>query len=152
MAQPIVTFYNEDNTAEVTSWDLGELNANSVSPSLKLNIWNNRAGTEDVSDMKEVSVTCLDGDLDYNGEVVVNQWMNVKMLDDSDSFTPVGGTTTKSIKAAGQTDNTIKGTANDGTLENSTDNFVPLEVKLIIPMNSTAGLHNFNFRCQYFYT
>lgn len=162
---PVVSFWSGDNTTEVSSWAIGVINAGSSSPVLNMLIWNNRAGIADVSDMQDCKLTVLDSTLGETIPLVTEKWVGVRVDsagetgETDESFTriggndPVGGTprNTKDIKALGQTDFTIKGTANTGVLTD-TANFAEVTAKVFVPLNAPAGAQSFKVRVSYFYT
>lgn len=151
MAQPIVSFMDDTNTSVVANWDIGQIDANSTSPILKVLVWNNKGGAGDVSDMQDCSVTLLDGTGGDLAPIVTGKWMQAK-VNGTGAFDPIGGATSKPIKAAGQTENLIKGLANTGVLADVA-NFSAVELKVVPPgVNAPAGRHDFRIRIQYFYT
>lgn len=154
MASPIVSWYNLANDTQVTQWQLGTVDAGSVSPDITFLIWNNRGGTEDVSDMTNCTITTKDSAGGNTGELVEGKWIEVKVDTMSEvTFTPIGGTVTKSIKAANPAPaGTIKGTANDGTKTNSPQNFAQVTLHANVPAIATAGNVDFLLRVAYQYT
>lgn len=151
MAAPIVSWYDASNTTQQTSWDIGTVDAGSVSADAQFLIWNNRGGTTDVSDMTNCTITTKDSSGGDTGELVTGKWVEVKVdeLGES-SFTPIGGTTTHPI-GNGITAGTIAGTANDGTLENADANNCLLTVHANVPATATAGNYQFLLRVSYQY-
>lgn len=162
---PVVSFWNSANDAEVPSWDIGVINANSASPELNLLVWNNRAGIADVSDMQDCKITVLDDALGEGIPMVTEKWVGCRCIsagevsDTDESYTRIGGNdpvegdrNTKDIKALDQDDFVIKGTANTGAKETDTANFADLGLKLFVPLNATAGAQAFKLRVSYFYT
>lgn len=152
MAQPIVAYYTPDGANPVSRWDIGEIDANSVSPTLSVTVWNNKGGSTDVSHMKNVSVTCLDGNGGDSDAMVVEGWMRVSV--NKQTAVSVGGTNKQSVRAIGLDEsvgNLIYGTANDGTVSNSKNNFAYLDAAVKVPPNALEGLHNFKLRTEYFY-
>jgi hypothetical protein len=163
MPQPIIGIYNADSTATVNSWPIGEVNANSESPTLEVVIWNNKGGSTAVSDMKDCSVTCLDGDGGNTSEMTVGKWMNVLVNSTADTdstsgkkiYSPIGGDDNRPLRAEGLTSsdgNVIKGTVNDGTMKNATTNHCKAKFMVKPPFNATEGEHDFRIRIEGFYT
>lgn len=157
MAGPSITLYNSTNTELVSSWNLGTVQAQVPSAELVVNIWNNKGGGTDVSDLKECSLAITDS----NGSTAVedvarDKWVqvNVQSVDgDTTTWTPVGGATTKAIRAnSGVTDNTIKGTKNDGQAANSAQNFCTVKFRVVVPINSNVGAKSFKVRLTGYYT
>jgi hypothetical protein len=157
MPAPIVSWYNTDNTTQILQWDIGTVDAGSVSePPFGVLIWNNRLSEETVSDMTSTTITTKDGSGGNSGELVENFWIEAKVnsgpIPEGD-FYGMGGTTTRVLRA----DDTnidagiIKGTANDGTKENSRGNFCDVLLRANVPPTATAGLVNFLTRVSYQY-
>jgi hypothetical protein len=162
MAQPIITFMNGDSTAAISNWAIGEVNANSDSPTLDVSIWNNKGGAATVSDLRDVTVTCLDSDGGDVSKLVTEKWMKVLVDTTAEKdgggakiFSPIGGTTTRPVRAQGVLEadgNVIKGTLNDGTVANSSTNFAKATYKVSLPLNAPEGEHAFRIRTEGFYT
>jgi hypothetical protein len=106
MVAPSVKCYNEGDTAEFTDLvpiNLGSVDAGTTSEALQINIWNNKAGSSEVSKMENVRLTSVtangfnSGDTVANGKEAVEQrFIGVKSLTNEDEeFTQVGGATTK---------------------------------------------------------
>lgn len=156
MPAPIVSWYTQDNTSQVTQWDIGTVDAGSVSAPFSVLIWNNRGGSAAVSDMTNCTITTKDSSGGNTGELVTNTWIEVRVDSLSESnFTPVGGTVTKDIrgKAAANPAGVIKGSANDGAIATvaSQGNFSELTLRANVPPTATAGLVNFLTRVSYQY-
>lgn len=155
MAQPVVSFWNANNTAQITSYDVGVVDAGSVTTDTTFLIFNNKGGSTAVSDMTNVTVTTKDSAGGNTGEFIANKWVEVKCPAMGDvTFTPVGGTTTKAIKAKGASvaSGVIKGSVNDGTSANAQDNYAEIIVHVNVPALATAGVVNGLFRCSYQHT
>lgn len=161
MAQPLVTFYNEDSSAVVDRWDIGEVDANTESPTLNVVVWNNKGGVEDVSDMQDVSVTCLDGTAGDQSKMIAERWMKVlvdttaEVVGGVKKFSAIGGVDARPVRAQGVTaaeGNLVKGTANSGIMEEAAENHSKMTFKVGVPLNAPAGKHDFRLRIQYFYT
>lgn len=163
MAQPVVSFFNADSSAAVERWDIGEVDANTESPTLNVVVWNNKGGAEVVSDMQDVSVTCLDGTGGDTAKMIVERWMKAMIDTTADlgtdgvtkKFTAIGGVDSRPVRAQGliaADGNLIKGTANDGLMASSLTNHAKATFKVGVPLNAPAGKHDFRIRIQYFYT
>ncbi|MCR8641562.1 hypothetical protein NV379_02730 [Paenibacillus sp. N1-5-1-14] len=152
--QPQVRWFNSQNTAQVDNWNIGTVDAGSTSPETTLLIWNNRGGTTVASDMKNVTITTKDSKGDNTGELVTDKWIKVKVATMSEtSFTPIGGETTKSIKAGGTTAaGTISGAINDGTTTNALNNFAKVTLIAEPSATATAGNVDFLLRVAYQYS
>ena len=159
MAAPIVTYYDEKGTTQLTEWNIGEIDAGTESDHLKLTVWNNKGGSEAVSHMKNVSVTVvneLGAETGGNGDVAVaGAWIHVKVNGGED--TPLGGSAnTAKVNAVGVDSDTdgyiIKGDANDGTIANSTVNYANYELWAVIPPNAPEGDKPVRIRTSYSYT
>lgn len=155
MAAPVVSFYSRDNTTQVTLWDIGTIDAGTVSdPPFGLLVWNNRGGTSAVSDMENTTITTKDTAGGNTGDLVTNTWIEVRVDSLSEStFSAIGGTVTRPLRA---TDGTvaagvIKGTANDGTKTNAIANFSEVSLRANVPGTATAGLYEFLVRISYQY-
>jgi hypothetical protein len=162
MAQPIVAFYNANSSATVGRWDIGEVDANSESPVLDVVVWNNKGGTEVVSDMQDVSVTCLDGTGGDTAKMITERWMKVlvdttaeKDTNGTKKFSAIGGVDARPMRAQGvlaAQGNIIKGTINSGVMAEAQENHAKATFKVGVPLNAPAGKHDFHIRTQYFYT
>lgn len=155
MAKPEVSWYNANNTQQVTFWDVGQgepVDAGSNSPDTTFLIWNNRGGSEQLSDMTDCAITTKDILGNDTGELVTDTWVQVRVDTMSESnFTAIGGTVTKAIKAGGSAPaGTIRGSANDGTT-NSAENFAQVTLRAAPPSTATAGAVDFLVRVTYKY-
>lgn len=154
MAAPIVSWYNTDNTSQVTQWDIGTVDAGSVSTAFGVLIWNNRGNSTAVSDMTNTTITTKDSAGGNTGELVTNTWIEAKVNSLAEAnFSPMGGTVTRDLKAddSNVTSGIIKGTANDGTKTNAKGNFCDVSLRANVPPTATAGLVNFLTRVSYQY-
>lgn len=152
MAIPRISWYKADNIEQATRFDIGIVDAGSVSPDTTMFIWNNKAGESDVSDMTSCTITTKDVSGGNSGEIITNTWIRVRVDSMQEStFTPIGGATTKEIKAAGAPAGTIKGTSNDGVAENSAMNFAKVTLHANVPQIATAGNFDFITRVSYQY-
>lgn len=162
MAQPILTVMNATATAAVTSWTVGEVKADQQSPILDVTVWNNKGGASDVSDVKEAAVTCLDGDGGDVSPMTTGLWMKV-LVDTTAAvdgggvkqYAGIGGATQQPVRAQGvlaAKGAVIKGTANDGTLANATNNFAKASFKVAPPFNAEPGARSFRIRFLGYYT
>ena len=154
---PLIGIYNESNTAFQSTWDVGIVRAQQPSTVLTINVWNNRGGTTDVSDLKEPILSVLDSDgLNALTPVPRDKWVqvNVPSVDgDNTTWTPIGGTTTKMLMAnGGVTDNTIKGTVNDGDPLLYPQNVCTTNLRIEAPLNSTPGDFSFKIRLTAYFT
>lgn len=152
MATPIISWYKSDNTQQATSYDVGIVDAGSVSTDTTYLIWNNRAQQTDVSDMTSCTITTKDTTGGNSGEIITNTWIRVRVDSmNEQSFTPIGGSTTKVIGAAGAANGVIKGSSNDGDANNSALNFAKVTLHANVPQIATAGNFDFITRVSYQY-
>lgn len=152
MAAPVISWYKADNTAQVTSWDIGTVDAGSVSNDSIFLIWNNRGGASLVSDMTNCAITTKDNAGGNNGEIITNKWIEVKVDSMGESsFSPIGGTTTKTVQAAGAAAGVISGAINDGSVANAALNFAKVTLHANVPSIATAGNVSFLTRIAYQY-
>lgn len=156
MAAPRIAIYNQSHTALVSEWNVGTVKAQIPSTPLTINIWNNKGGSDDVSDLKE----CYIGVYDSTGntadtDVPKYKWVeiNVPSIDgNSTTWTAIGGTVTKNVKAnGGVSDFSIKGVHNDGSQTN-TSNFCTCSFRINPPINSATGTKTFNIRLTGYFT
>ncbi|GMX64369.1 hypothetical protein Elgi_36380 [Paenibacillus elgii] len=162
MAQPVVSWYSMENTTQITQWPIGTIDAGNTSPDTTFLIWNNRGGSTAVSDMTNCTITTKDvsggnGGTDANNitnEVVFKKFIEARVDTMSETtFTPIGGVTTKAIKAGGTAPaGTIKGTANDGTKTNAAANFAQVTLHAKVDPLATAGNVDFLLRIAYQYS
>lgn len=174
MALPIVSWYNESNTAQLTSWNIGTVDAGSSSSPFTVLIWNNRGGDIEVSDMQNCTITTKDASGGNTGEIITDKWITVKVdsLEES-TFTQIGGDVTHPIRTNKSTINAngtftpgvaphssadgsidILGVINSGELEGanqSLGNVVQCTLVAQIPSTATAGTVNFLTRVAYQY-
>ena len=135
MAGPNIAIYNADNSNLVSIWNVGTVKAQTPSAVFTVNIWNNKGNTA-------------------NTEVPKNKWVeiNVPSVDGNNStWTAIGGSTIKNIKAAGQTDFSISGAINNGNITD-TSNFCTCSFRINAPINSTPGTKDFNIRLTGYFT
>jgi hypothetical protein len=154
MAQPAVFWYTADNSSQVTQWDIGTVDAGSASTPKEILIWNNRGGGTAVSDMTATTITTKDSAGGNTGELVVNTWIECKVISKSEAqHFPMGGTSVRDLKAsdASVANGIIRGGANDGSLS-ATTNFCHISLRANVPPTATAGLVNFLSRVSYQYT
>jgi len=154
MPAPIVSWYDSANAVQETSWDLGVVDAGSVSADKQFLIWNNRGGATAVSDMTNCTVTTKDDAGGDTGDLVTGTWIETQVDSMGEaSFTPIGGTTTKPIEA-GDTNTTgnqtIAGAANSGDVA-AGDNYATATFHANVPSDATAGTINFLLRVSYQY-
>lgn len=174
-ATPLVSWRTRDNTQQVTSWDIGTVDAGTVSQDFGFLIWNNYQGSTDVPNMEDAVITTKDQNGGNTGELVTGQWIEVKVDSMGEtSFTPIGFDVVNGvavvhpIRTTGSTTYndvtstpnvpphtsqngvvSILGVANDGTKENSAGNYVEVTLHARVPGNASAGLINFLTRVSY---
>lgn len=155
MAGPAISIYDSTHTSLVSTWNVGVVKAQTPSKVLTVNIWNNRNSSDDVSDLKECYLGVYDSTGDtYTTEVPLNKWVevNVPTIDgNNNTWTRIGGQAIKKIMSSGQSDFTIKGTANDGSTSN-TSNYCTCSFRINAPINSTPGTKDFNIRLTGYFT
>lgn len=162
MAQPIISVYDGTNTNKITSWAAGKVKANNSSAVVDWSIWNNRSGTTDVSDLIEASVTTLDDTGSAVSDPVVEKWVQVLINTTAEIeagvklFSPIGGEDgTRPLRSEGVLSKDgyiIKGTANDGSLANSLNNYSLASVKISVPDSAVADSYSIRLRIQGYYT
>lgn len=153
MPAPIISWYQSDNIAQVTRWDIGTVDAGTASADFHVLVWNNRGGSTAVSDMTNCKVTTKDTAGTDTGELVTNTWIQAKVLSQNETtYTAIGGTNSHDVKAGGTAPaNTVSGGANDGTVSNAAINFADLVLRAFPPANATAGHVDFLTRISYSY-
>ncbi len=149
--QPQVSFYNEDNTTEITRWDIGEVNAGQESESKTILIWNNRGGATDRSHMEDTEITSLAGSSNFASHELVNdRWLYIR-VDSMDEISPtaVGGESyKKAVAARGVGNGIVQGFANSGALDDAA-NYAKI-TKYVQPRQyASAGQHDFVVRVSY---
>ena len=154
MSAPNLSWFDGENEAPVTSWELGIVDAGSVSPDYNFLLWNNRNGSEEVSDMVNCSITIKNDSGGNTGALVEDRWIEVRVDSMGEStFTPIGGEIDKEIEAGGpntEGNQTISGTINDGSL-NAEDNFCELTMHANVDGLASAGSVDFLVRVSYQY-
>lgn len=176
--QPIVSWYKQTNgdADQVTNWDIGVVDASTVSQDFTFLIWNNRKGATDVPDMQNAVIMTKDNLGGNTGELVTGQWIEVMVDQVDSSFSKIGWDTvgnaavSRPVKTTGSTTfngttsipNTaphtttngiisVLGVANDGSIANAKGNFVQASLHCRVPGNASAGLVNFRTRVTYQY-
>lgn len=150
MAAPIVQFTNASGTSQVTSWDVGTWDAGSVSTDTTFLIWNNKGLSTPVADMTSCVITTKDQNGGDTGELVTGKWIEVRVDSMGETtFTPIGGTVTKTIQAEGVGAGVISGSANDGSVANSKANYAKVTLHANVPTTATAGSIDFLTRVTY---
>ena len=157
MASPIISIMNADNTKPVTEWYLGTLRTGTTSKELEINVWNNKGGSVDVSDLVDVKVTTVD-------EAVRDKWTQALVYatapvgaDGSKQFVAIGANSYVGVASNGAagddlTNHVIKGTANDGTVSNSTTNFANIRVRVVPALNASKDVHNWRLKIQGYFS
>jgi hypothetical protein len=161
MAAPVIGLYDSTHTNVVSTWAVGTVKAGQDSSVLEVNVWNNKGGATDVSDIVEATIGCKDGNGENTGDVPANKWLQALVnttaaVDGSSNkiYTAIGGDTTCPLRAEGvaaATGDVIKGTANDGTSANSAVNYSNCKLKVSVPINSKSGDFAFKVRFQGYY-
>lgn len=178
VTQPLVSWYKETNqdTDQLTSWDIGVVDASEISPATTFLIWNNRKGTEDVPDMQNAVITTKDQNGGNTGELVEGKWIEVQLVGVDAYFNPIGWDVNTNtavswpIRAIGSTTNSdgtftpnvpphdttngevsILGVKNDGSVENAAGNFAKVSLRCNVPGNASSGLIQFRLRVSYQY-
>ena len=154
MAAPIIAWYDQTNTNQLTSLDFGVVDAGAVSDPIRVLIWNNRGGATAVSDATGCVVTTKDTSGGNTGDVVVDKWVEAQdNKEASPSYVAVGGTVSRPVAAnPSVAPQVIKGTANDGTTQNSPNNFADVSFRWRVPVTATAGQRQWLTRLSYQYT
>lgn len=159
MSAPQIIWYEPTNTTQETSWGLGVVDAGTSDENATTKtflIWNNRGGVTALSDMTNCTITTKDSAGGNTGELITNKWIQTKILSMAETVgTPIGGTTTKAIRAGGtvSTAGLIKGQINNGLLTGTgADCFAKVSVWAVIPNTATAGNVDFLLRVAYQFT
>lgn len=162
---PVISWYKDDNTTAVTSWDFGVIDAGGGEQhAITFLIWNNKGNTTDsAKDIYNCYITTKHTDgTDGVGTggvslnpLVTEQWVKAK-LDGQSSTTAVGGSSNKLVATAvGLTlpadAGKVNGASNDGTLS-VTNNFVKATLAIDPPATASAGKVDFLIRFGYSYT
>lgn len=177
VVQPRVEWWDKNNLNPISRWDIGVVDAGTVSDNFTFLIWNNRAKDSDVPDMLDCRITTKDEMGGETGELITGQWIEVKVDSLSETtFKPIGYdaennvVVSRAIKTRASTtynsvistpevpphtsvggEVCILGVANDGTIANSAGNFVQVTLHANIPSTAVAGLINFKTRITYKY-
>jgi hypothetical protein len=165
MPAPQVNWRKQDNSAAVSSWNIGTIDAGTDSPDFGVLIWNNFAGATDLSTMTNCTITTKDSSGNNTGELVLNKWIEVMVISKQGGAetlrTPIGGDAKHPIEANGNTVNAngtfspgaqeILGVKNDGTKTNAKGNYAEVILRARVPGNATAGNISFLTRVAYQY-
>nr|DAL58555.1 MAG TPA_asm: hypothetical protein [Caudoviricetes sp.] len=155
---PLIGLYDNTSTSLVGTYDWGTIKAQTPTPVLTIQVWNNKNGQEDVSDLKEPQIEVLDSNgLTADSDVPKDKWVqvNIPSVDGNDStWTPIGGADVKQIRANNNVsaELIIKGTKNDGDPISYPQNVATVNVRLQAPINSTPGDKTFKIRLTGYYT
>lgn len=158
MSAPLITIYDSTDANIVTSWNVGDIKAQTPTTPLTINIWNNKAGATDVSDLKDCEIMILDDNgSTYDSDVPKYKWVqvNCNAVDgDTSTYTAIGGSDTKKIKANGGVGDEfcIKGTTNNGSASSFPENVSTVRLRMEAPINSTPGNKTFKVRILGYYT
>ena len=152
---PRITIVNDIGTT-VASWNCGTVQAANYSNVLTILVWNNKGESTAVSDLKDASITTVDIDGGTSSDVVQGKWVqvNVPSMDGDSTWTAIGGSTVKYIRADGlgaAAGNVIRGTANDGSVLNSKTNYATCRLKVYVPINATPGTKMWKTRLNGYY-
>lgn len=162
---PLITWWNETNDAQLTSWPIGVIKSGEYSAEKELLIWNNRGGdgTTVIPDV----INCVLTTKDLKGtngvgtpaeDLIANKWTSICCLSAGKdpafpvNWTSIGGDTVQEIRAGGDalaTAGLIKGTANDGSLVNSLANYAKLRAKVTVPTDAIGGRIDFMLTLSY---
>ncbi|AKE16159.1 hypothetical protein COM24_23370 [Bacillus toyonensis] len=162
MPAPQVNWRKQDNSGAVPSWNIGTIDAGTPSSDFGVLIWNNFAGTTDLSTMTNCTITTKDSAGGNTGELVTNKWVEVTVASAAETGrTPIGGNSTHPIQAGGNSTNTdgtfspnaneILGVKNDGNKTNAKGNYAEVILRANVPGNATAGNVAFLTRVAYQY-
>ena len=156
---PQISLYNSTNTELVSTWNIGVLKAQTPSDILECNIWNNKGGSETVSDLKDAYLMVLDPNGDTaNQDIPRERWIQINepsVDGNTSTWTAIGGSVGKDICANGlmpSNGNTISGIANDGNPVNSSKNVCTIFLRAVAPPNSNPGVKGFRVRINGHYT
>lgn len=168
---PIISWWNRDNTQQLTLWDIGVVDAGTESNHLGVLIWNNRGGDEDVANIVEADLTTRAMDASDTGFVVEGRWIRAKVDAYEVGFTPIGKEAYHPIKTLGSTTNadgtftpnedphispagdvSALGVKNDGTKANSAGNFIEVTLMALPDALAPAGTFDFVVRLSYTFT
>lgn len=147
---PKVEFTQPNGTTPVSLLDFDTVDAGTFSREFSILVWNNRGQSSAVSDMTQCTVTTHDQNGGNTGELVTGRWIEVRV--DSmgeNTFTPIGGTNSKTIQAEGVGAGIISGAANNGTVAGAKQNYAQLTFVANVPTLATAGNVDFLIRVSY---
>lgn len=138
MSSPILSWTDATGTAQVTNFDMGVVDAGTVSKEFEFILWNNKRipgsnnpttnkeyGATDISDVEDLTITTKDITGGTSSEVVTNRWIAVNVPDKDSQWLRVGyDTVTKndvrlSVESTGTTEYKYDG---DMSVTNSTPN------------------------------
>ena len=157
---PLIGLYDSTSSALVGTYDWGTIKAQTPTPVLTIQVWNNKNGKDDVSDLKEPQIEVLDSNgLTADTDVPKFKWVqvNIPSVDGNNStWTQVGGSTVKFLRAVGVAaadGNIIKGTVNDGIANTigSKVNYTEINIKVHVPLNAVPGTKSWKMRLTGYY-
>lgn len=104
MASPIVSWYTRDNKSPLSNWNIGTIDAGTISSEFGFLIWNNRydgasQGTTQTSIMTDCVIAVRDSAGGLEGTpLVTEQWVEVKVDTIGElEFTKIGATLSESL-------------------------------------------------------
>lgn len=160
MPAPVPQFWKGDNSAILTSWDAGIVDADSYSEEIEVLVWNNRGSpgnpTSDVSDMTNVFITTKNIDGTDTGPVATKEHaiVEVKTYDGSEwsDWQEIGGSssTVQLISASG-IPGVISGAGNEGDAGVNLANYARIRLRLHVLPTAPAGQISWKTRVSYQY-
>lgn len=166
---PIISWWDRENVKQHTQWNIGVVDAGTESEHFGVLIWNNRGGSEDVSNIVEASLTTRNADASETGHVVEGKWIRVRVDSIGEAiFTPIGKDAQHLVRTVGTTTNEdgthtpevpphtspagtvcALGVKNDGTKANAQGNYIECTLVAFPDNLAPAGTFEFVVRLSY---
>lgn len=144
MADPVISFWDEDGAAQVYSVPLGFVEESFESDSVIFRVYNNKDEYSSINDAYNCRLSAMDDagavTPTYSLPLISGSWTKGKFNSYdtsviSDSFAPLGGTD--------GSDKNWLAPVNDGTLEGSSggteSHYLKIEIKVAVPGGTTRG-------------
>lgn len=142
MADPVITIYDDADSAEYTTIDYGSIDAGNESPVTTLHIWNDKGGSNSSDTAENCVIRTVTSTGAYTGlDLVEDKWYNSKCTSyGASDFTAIGGATTE----------TIGSTSGNDTIPS--DDKAVCDTKIVVPGTASSGSRSFKVRVSYTFT
>ena len=157
MAAPVITIINQQSGQEFSTWNVGAVKAGERSTPVQIQIWNNKDGATNISDLRGCTITTLDVGGGASSDVVAGKWVKVNLphIDGSSAIesatapaVAIGGETSRALRADGlrsEDGDVIKGSGEN------TGKMCTAVLYVEVEANAVPGTKNWKIRINGFY-